>query len=99
VPAEERSDTTERGAGGQQDVFESFRKGVELVYAKLAETLRGEGLERIEAEGKEFDPTEHEALMQTGEGDGEPRVAEVFRQGYRLNGTVIRPASVRVERS
>jgi molecular chaperone GrpE (heat shock protein) len=37
--------------------------------------------------------------MQTGDGDGEPRVAEVFRQGYRLNGTVIRPASVRVERS
>jgi molecular chaperone GrpE len=79
--------------------FEGFRKGVELVYAKLADTLRSEGLERIEAEGKSFDPNEHEALMQTGEGDGEPHVAEVFRQGYRLNGNVIRPASVRVERS
>jgi molecular chaperone GrpE len=79
--------------------FESFRKGVELVYAKLAETLRGEGLERIEAEGQPFDPNEHEALMQTGEGDGEPHVAEIFRQGYTLNGTVIRPASVRVERT
>jgi molecular chaperone GrpE len=78
--------------------FESFRKGVELVYAKLADTLRTEGLERIEAEGKPFDPVEHEALMQTGEGDGEPHVAEVFRQGYRLRGNVIRPASVRVER-
>ena len=81
------------------EAFEGFRKGVELVYAKLAETLRGEGLERIEAEGKPFDPNEHEALMQTGDGDGEPHVAEVFRQGYRLNGHVIRPASVRVERS
>jgi len=79
--------------------FDSFRKGVELVYVKLADTLRDEGLERIEAEGKEFDPNEHEALMQTGEGDGEPHVAEIFRQGYRLNGNVIRPASVRVERS
>jgi molecular chaperone GrpE len=79
--------------------FDSFRKGVELVYAKLADTLRDEGLERIEAEGEEFDPNEHEALMQTGEGDGEPHVAEIFRQGYRLNGNVIRPASVRVERS
>jgi molecular chaperone GrpE len=78
--------------------FESFRKGVELVYAKLADTLRSEGLERIEAEDKTFDPNEHEALMQTGEGDGEPRVAEVFRQGYKLRGSVIRPASVRVER-
>jgi len=78
--------------------FEGFRKGVELVYAKLADTLRSEGLERIEAEGKPFDPNEHEALMQTGEGDGEPHVAEVFRQGYKLRGWVIRPASVRVER-
>ncbi len=78
--------------------FESFRKGVELVYAKLADTLRNEGLERIEAEGKAFDPNEHEALMQTGEGELEPHVAEVFRQGYRLRGNVIRPASVRVER-
>ena len=78
--------------------FESFRRGVELVYAKLAETLRSEGLERIEAQGKMFDPNEHEALMQTGEAEGEPHVAEVFRQGYRLRGSVIRPASVRVER-
>ena len=86
-------------AAERQPDFEAFRKGVELVYAKLAETLRAEGLERIEAQGKAFDPNEHEALMQTGEGEGEPHVAEVFRQGYTLRGTVIRPASVRVERS
>jgi len=86
-------------AAERQPDFEAFRKGVELVYAKLAETLRAEGLERIEAEGKSFDPNEHEALMQTGDGEGEPQVAEIFRQGYRLRGTVIRPASVRVERA
>jgi molecular chaperone GrpE len=86
-------------AAERQPDFESFRKGVELVYAKLAETLRAEGLERIEAEGRPFDPAEHEALMQTGDGEGDPHVAEVFRQGYRLRGSVIRPASVRVERA
>jgi molecular chaperone GrpE len=78
--------------------LEQFRKGVELVYAKLLDALRAEGLERIEADGKPFDPTEHEALMQTGDSDGDPHVAEVFRQGYRLKGSVLRPASVRVER-
>lgn len=77
---------------------EGFRKGIELVYAKFLEALRSEGLERIEAEGKPFDPNEHEALMQTGEGEADPVVAEVFREGYRLRGTVIRPASVRVHR-
>jgi molecular chaperone GrpE len=73
-------------------------KGVELVYAKLLDALRAEGLERIEAEGAVFDPTFHEALMQTGEGEGEPHVAEVFRPGYTLRGRVLRPAGVRVER-
>jgi molecular chaperone GrpE len=86
-------------AADQQPEFEKFRKGVELVYAKLVDSLRAEGLERIEAEGKPFDPVEHEALMQTGDGESEPHVAEVFRQGYRLKGHVIRPSSVRVERS
>jgi len=86
-------------AAEEQPDFERFRKGVELVYAKFVDALRAEGLERIEAEGRAFDPNEHEALMQTGEGDGEPHVAEVFRQGYRLKGSVIRPASVRVERT
>jgi molecular chaperone GrpE (heat shock protein) len=37
--------------------------------------------------------------MQTGDGESDPHVAEVFRQGYKLRGTVIRPSSVRVERA
>ena len=36
--------------------------------------------------------------MQTGEGDGEPVVADVFRQGYRMRGRVLRPAGVKVVR-
>jgi molecular chaperone GrpE len=72
---------------------------VELVYVKLLDALGAEGLERIQAEGAPFDPELHEALMQTGEGVGEPHVAEVFRPGYVLRGRVIRPAGVRVERA
>jgi molecular chaperone GrpE len=86
-------------AAEQQPDFERFRKGVELVFAKFADTLKSEGLERIEAEGRPFDPELHEALMQTGEGEGEPVVADVLRPGYTLKGRVLRPAGVRVERS
>ena len=86
-------------AAEEKPDFERFRKGVELVYAKFVDSLKAEGLERIEAEGAAFDPAQHEALMQTGEGEGEPRVGDVLRQGYRLNGHVIRPAGVRVERA
>ena len=78
--------------------FDKFLHGVELVYAKLLDILRGEGLERIEAEGKPFDPEEHEALMQSGQGEGEPVVTDVLRQGYKLKGRVVRPAGVKVTR-
>ncbi len=78
--------------------FERFLKGVELVYAKLLDALKAEGLERIEAQGTPFDPELHEALMQSGEGESEPVVADVLRPGYTLKGRVLRPAGVRVER-
>jgi molecular chaperone GrpE len=78
--------------------FEKFLHGVELVYAKLLEILRSEGLERIEAQGRPFDPERHEALMQAGQVEGEPFVADVLRQGYTMKGRVIRPAGVKVAR-
>ncbi len=82
----------------QRPDFDRFLHGVELVYAKLTEILRSEGLERIEAEGKPFDPTSHEALMQSGDAEGEPFVSDVLRPGYTLRGRVIRPAGVKVTR-
>jgi molecular chaperone GrpE len=78
--------------------FDRFLHGVELVFAKLMDTLRAEGLERIEAKGRPFDPERHEALLQTGDGEGDPTVADVLRPGYTLRGRVLRPAGVRVER-
>jgi molecular chaperone GrpE len=85
-------------AAADKPDFDRFLHGVELVYAKLVDALRSEGLEPIDAEGKPFDPEQHEALMQTGDGDGEPVVADVLRRGYTLKGRVIRPAGVRVKR-
>ena len=85
-------------AAEQHPDFEKFLRGVELVYGKLLDSLRAEGLERIPAAGESFDPELHEALMQSGEGEGDPVVADVFRQGYRLRGRVLRPAGVKVVR-
>lgn len=85
-------------AAEQKPDFDRFLHGVELVYAKLLDSLRGEGLEKIEAHGRPFDPAQHEALMQSGESEGEPIVADVLRPGYTLKGRVIRPAGVKVVR-
>ncbi len=71
-----------------------FSKGVELTFAQLAEILQGQGLEKIEAEGKKFNPQEHEALM-TKESDKEPNtVIEVMQDGYTINNKIIRHAKV-----
>jgi molecular chaperone GrpE len=85
-------------AAEQKPDFDRFLHGVELVYAKLKEILRSEGLERIEAEGKPFNPSLHEALMQGGGAEGDPVVADVLRPGYTMKGRVIRPAGVKVVR-
>jgi molecular chaperone GrpE len=85
-------------AAEQKPDFDRFLHGVELVYAKLAEILRSEGLEPIQAQGKPFDPALHEALLQSGEAEGEPIVADVLRQGYKMKGRVLRPAGVKVVR-
>jgi molecular chaperone GrpE len=76
---------------------EKVRDGVVGIRTQLVTVLEKAGLERIEATGVEFDPNEHEAVMQD-DGDGDPRVGEIMRTGYRLKGRVLRPAMVRVTR-
>jgi molecular chaperone GrpE len=75
-------------------------RGVEIVFGELADLLHKEGLQKIEALGKPFDPTMHEAVLEVGDGpaDGDPVVAEVVRNGYTLKGKVVRPAMVKVVR-
>jgi molecular chaperone GrpE len=85
-------------AAEQKPDFHKFVRGVEMVYAKLADILKAEGLERIDAEGRPFDPALHEALFQVDGGDGEQYVSDVLRTGYTLKGRVIRPAGVKVAR-
>ena len=77
---------------------EKVRDGVVGIRNQLGTVLEKVGLERVDDTGAEFDPNEHEAVMQD-DGDGEPRVGEVLRTGYRLKGRVLRPAMVRVTRA
>ena len=85
-------------AAADKPDLDRFLHGVELVYSKFTDVLKAEGLERMDVKGKPFDPEQHEALMQTGDGEGDPMVADVLRPGYTLKGRVLRPAGVRVER-
>ncbi len=74
---------------------EDWVQGLVLIERKLRSTLESLGVERIAAEGKTFDPWEHEAVLHEVREDVEPgTVAQVARQGYRLGSRVLRPAQV-----
>jgi molecular chaperone GrpE len=71
--------------------------GVRLVRNELSAALARVGIEQFAPLGERFDPNEHEAMAQQPvEGVESGNVAEVFQSGYRLNGTIIRPARVLV---
>jgi molecular chaperone GrpE len=77
--------------------FDRMLKGVEMVFGELREVLQGEGLVKIEAEGKPFDPERHEAVVAVDQEGAEPgTVVDVVRAGYELRGKVLRPAMVKV---
>lgn len=62
----------------------------------LLETLRKDGLDRIDEVGVSFDPQVHDAVAHI-EGDGGQVVDAILRAGYLWKGAVLRPAMVRVK--
>ena len=75
-----------------------LREGLELIFKKFLKILEGEGVERIETEGKDFNTDFHEAIaMVPGMGDDKKgKVIDCVQTGYTLNGKVIRFAKVAV---
>ncbi|TME29856.1 MAG: nucleotide exchange factor GrpE [Chloroflexi bacterium] len=77
------------------DLESSWGRGVQLVERNLRGLLAAEDVQRIPAEGAEFDPREHEALGRQPSPDvPEGHVLHVVRQGYKKGDRVIRPAQV-----
>ena len=67
------------------------------MHRKFQSILDAEGITRIDAEGKPFDPNLHEAVMQEPSAEHEPgTVIAVLQQGYMLGERVLRPAMVKV---
>lgn len=75
----------------------ALKQGMEMVYKSLLDALKKEGVEQIEAVGKEFDPHFHQAVMQVEDANfGANVVVDEFQKGYLLKDRVIRPSMVRV---
>jgi molecular chaperone GrpE len=87
------AETPGESGSGQPD--HHLTAGIKLVHDELLAALTRAGIERFSPRGERFDPNEHEAMVQQPvEGAESGTVVEVYQSGYRLGGTVLRPARV-----
>ena len=90
-------DNFERALETKTDEVESYAKGMELIFQQMKTALENHGLKEIAAQGEDFDPNKHSAVMtEESEELGSGKVSKVLQKGYELNGRVIRPAMVAV---
>lgn len=75
--------------------FESFYRGIELIYTKFLKLLEKRGVKEIDTRGQPFDVDYHEALMEMPkEGVAPHTIIEEVEKGYALHDKVIRHAKV-----
>lgn len=74
-----------------------YVKGIEMIYNRMAESLKKQGLEPIDAVGKPFDPHLHQAIERVETTDAaDNTIIGEFQRGYNFKGKLLRPAMVRV---
>ncbi len=75
----------------------AWMEGMQGVYRNLMRTLEREGFERFNADGEEFDPLRHYAVLSTPSNEHAPdSIIRQFKAGYIHNGQVVRPAEVEI---
>jgi molecular chaperone GrpE len=91
LPALDHLEHALKAAAGHEEVV----KGFALVRDEIVAALARAGIEPFSPDGAPFDPNEHEAMAAQPSEDAESgTVIEVYQQGYRLGGAVLRPARV-----
>lgn len=84
-------------SASQQATASAVAAGFTLAVQQLRSALGGHGLVEIDALGKPFDPSQHEALSQEASAAvPEGNVVRVLRSGWMLNDRLLRPAGVTV---
>jgi molecular chaperone GrpE len=74
-----------------------YVKGVQMIYNRMFDTLKKQGLEPIETSGKQFDPHLHEAVQRVETKDSpDGAILGEFQRGYNFKGKLLRPSMVKV---
>ena len=77
----------------QEDANQEDTQGIQLIYNKLTETLKNQGLEELEVKiGDSFDSEIHEAISQipAQNDDQKGKVIDIIEGGYKLGDQVIK---------
>ena len=86
-------------ASKESQSFDSLVEGVNMILNNLKHLLTEEGVEEIEAAGKEYNPYEHKAMITENKEELDDNVVvQVFQKGYKMKGKVVRPAMVTVNK-
>jgi molecular chaperone GrpE len=98
LPALDNFEHTLQNAHSAEN-FDVLVKGIRIIYDQLLDIMKSHNVEQIEAMGEIFDPAIHQAMTQQSNPEKEENtVLEEFQKGYRLNGRVIRPSRVIVNK-
>lgn len=92
-------DNFERGLKAIETVedCDKVKECYNLAYKNFTDVLTKAGLESIPAEGEEFNPSFHEAVMQTPTSEKpEHIIIAELQKGYKLGDKVLRPTLVNV---
>jgi len=81
----------------ESDEFRHFLSGVDLIYKQLNGVLDALGVKPVLAEGEQFDPHLHEAVVTEPTDEYEPdTVMQEIVRGFRIGDKLLRPALVKV---
>jgi len=90
-------DSLDRALKTEGATAEDFRSGVDLIDRQFHQALEKLGVEPIEATGKEFDPTQHQAIQMVDTDEvPDNHVVDELQRGYKIRERLLRPAMVRV---
>jgi molecular chaperone GrpE len=95
-------DSFDRAFGTLPPEFKNFTwvDGIGLIQNQLFSVLFRAGVTPIEAQGKKFNPIEHEAVAYEETSDyPEDTVTSELQRGYKLQDTVLRPTLVKIARA
>lgn len=83
-------------ANENSEDLEAIKEGMELIYNKIFTMLSQKGLKPMEAQGKDFNSDDYEAIAKipAPSEDLKGKVIDVTEKGYYLNNKIIRHAKV-----